>query len=154
MFHDEWKSVTASEPVEQPRMGDVLLLEEFSGVDVPQLRLACYRVIVQAGLVEDWARRFALAIRVGLVNAVQHGGGSGVLRLLRDGGSRLVAEIVDQGAGRTVAPPRRPQPSGESGLSLAQRLVDDVALWSGPEGSTLRLVMTISDSRMSRDPVP
>ncbi len=153
MIHDGWISVTASESVEQSRMGDVLLLEQFSGVDVPQLRHVCYRVIVNTGLVEDLACRFALAIRVGLVNAVRHGGGSGVLRLLRDGGSRLVAEIVDQGAGRTVAPPHRPRPGGASGLSLARRLVDDMALWSGPDGSTLRLVMTITDSKGSRDPV-
>ena len=154
MIHDGQIPVTVSHPIEQSRVGDVLLLEAFSGEDVPQLRVVCYRAMVEAGLVEQRARGFAFAIHVGLVNAVQHGGGSGVLRLLRDGGSRLVAEIVDQGDGRTVVPPRRPQPSGVSGLSLAQRLVDDVALRSGPEGSTLRLVMTISDSRMSRDPVP
>jgi hypothetical protein len=66
-----------------------------------------------------------------------------VLRLLREAGHRLVAEVLDRGRG--ISPPVNggaPPAVAGRGLWLAQRLVDELDLHSGPDGTTLRLAMT------------
>lgn len=81
-------------------------------------------------------------------NAVRHGGGSGRLRLWRDG-DRLYCEISDAGQG--MADPShtgtsRPSPSvpGGRGLWIARQLAE-VAIETGPEGTTVTAVLSLAD---------
>jgi anti-sigma regulatory factor (Ser/Thr protein kinase) len=90
------------------RVGDALLVEPFSFDNLARLRLACYESVLQAGLAEGRALMFVFAIDQGLVNAIQHGGGRGLLILRRNGADRLIAEVSDRGTG--IPPPLAESP--------------------------------------------
>lgn len=80
-------------------------------------------------------------------NSVMHGGGSGTLRLWREGGT-LLTEVEDRGliedplVGR-----RRPDVSQEGGrgLWLANQLCELLQIRSGEEGTVVRLHMPVSE---------
>lgn len=80
-------------------------------------------------------------------NSVMHGGGSGTLRLWREGGS-LLAEVEDAGlieeqlVGR-LRPDIRQE--GGRGLWLANRLCDLVQIRSGSRGTVVRLHVGVQD---------
>jgi anti-sigma regulatory factor (Ser/Thr protein kinase) len=95
----------------------------------------------EADLSADRASNLVLAAHEVAMNSVRHGGGSGVLRAWRDGGTAIV-EVTDAGriddplAGRVR--PGRDAGSGR-GLWLANHLCDLVQLRSGPSGTVVRL---------------
>jgi anti-sigma regulatory factor (Ser/Thr protein kinase) len=102
------------------------------------------RVEAAAGLCGVSAPRtadFILATSELAANSVVHGGGSGTVRIWRDGG-RLVVEVEDRGlveeplVGRLQ--PTQTQLSGR-GLWLANQLCDLVQIRSGAHGTTVRI---------------
>jgi anti-sigma regulatory factor (Ser/Thr protein kinase) len=79
-------------------------------------------------------------------NAVKHGGGSGRLRMWRQG-RRIVCQVTDAGpgmvdpAGRGVESPP-PYATGGRGLWIARRLAD-IHIASGPQGTTVTAAITV-----------
>lgn len=73
-------------------------------------------------------------------NAIRHGGGSGRLRLWRDGGL-LRCQISDHGPGLAdpTAGTRQPEPTalGGRGLWIVRHLCDDLVIETGPKGTTI-----------------
>ncbi len=73
-------------------------------------------------------------------NAVRHGGGTGRLRLWRNG-RLLHCQISDRGPGiaDTSAGTRRPAPTalGGRGLWIVRHLAEDVVIETGPAGTTI-----------------
>ncbi len=130
-----------------PAGGDVLLMEHFNASDLRWLRSACYACAVKAGMDEARATGFVFAINEGTTNAVLHGGGKGQLILLRSDTGRLIAQVVDTGPGSTATIPDSPPPPtslGGRGLWAASRMVDEITLTTGFEGTTLRLEVAIA----------
>ena len=130
-----------------PTGGDVLLMEHFDVGDLRWLRSACYACAVKAGLDEDRAMGFVFAINEGTTNAVLHGGGTGQVVLLRSDTGRLIAQVVDTGPGSSVPIPEQLPPSnstGGRGLWAARRMVDEMTLTTGFEGTTLRIEIAIA----------
>ncbi|QYC42260.1 Histidine kinase-, DNA gyrase B-, and HSP90-like ATPase [Nonomuraea coxensis DSM 45129] len=102
------------------------------------------------------------AVNECLVNAIEHGGGRGRLRLWREtgpGGGRLVCEVADDGDGIPVEVLKReslPAASapGGRGIWLTRRLSDEVVFLTGPAGTTVRLVLELAAPvRAARAPV-
>jgi anti-sigma regulatory factor (Ser/Thr protein kinase) len=82
-------------------------------------------------------------------NAVKYGGGSGRLRMWREG-SRIVCQVSDSGSGMIDAAGRgleapSPHATGGRGLWIARRLAD-VQIDAGPHGTTLTAAITVTDS--------
>ncbi|GAA3490918.1 sensor histidine kinase [Streptomyces cremeus] len=95
-----------------------------------------------AGLTSARRADWLLAVGEALSNSVRHGGGRGVLRMWRDGGS-AVAEISDRGL---LADPltgrRRPDPfaaNGGRGVWIMHQLCDLVEIRAVERGLVLRL---------------
>jgi len=124
-------------------VGDVLLSVPFGHSDRPQLLRTCYTALTTAGLVETRALMFTFAINVGLVNSLQHGGGHGQVNVVHYRGGQIVAEIIDPGQRADWKAEATASTEVGSGLWLAERMVDDLTLESGPRGSTLRLVVAV-----------
>lgn len=119
--------------------------EEFS-FDLGSLTKARHVAVARGaalGLSQDRLDDFALAVAELCANSVQHGGGSGVLRVWREHGD-VIAEVSDRGylsdplAGRRPASPRQ---LGGRGLLLVHRVVDLVRTHSTPEGTTTRIYL-------------
>jgi anti-sigma regulatory factor (Ser/Thr protein kinase) len=99
------------------------------------------------GLGDDRRFDLLLAVNEAAVNALVHGDGHGVLSVWRDGGE-LVCEV--SGGGASIADPlagrRRPDPHRPSGrgLWMINQVCDLVELRSGPDGTTVRLHMSLA----------
>lgn len=84
-----------------------------------------------------------MAVNEIATNSVRHSGGSGTLRVWRDG-HVLVCEVRDGGQLQDpLADRRRPAPdqNGGRGFWLANQLCDLVQVRSYPAGTTVRLHM-------------
>jgi anti-sigma regulatory factor (Ser/Thr protein kinase) len=95
----------------------------------------------QAGLGEEPATRFVLAVSEIASNSVRHGGGHGELRIWTEGRS-LVCEVSDRGHITSPLVGRvRPAPDAGAGagLWLANQLCDLVQICSSARGTTVRL---------------
>ena len=99
-----------------------------------------------AGLPERAATDLVVAASELAANSIVHGGGSGTLRVWREGG-RVLVEVEDRG---TIAKPLagrvKPAPTqvGGRGLWLANQFCDLVQIRSGAAGTTVRLQMAIA----------
>jgi anti-sigma regulatory factor (Ser/Thr protein kinase) len=120
-----------------------LLAETFNDGRVTELRHAVAARAKAAGLAGQRLDDFVLVVNELITNAVRHGGGRGRLRLWRAPES-VLCEISDHGIG--ISPDRlddrrRPTPdtAGGWGLWLARRLSDDMAVQTGPTGTTVRI---------------
>ncbi|WP_188196182.1 ATP-binding protein [Nonomuraea sp. SYSU D8015] len=116
--------------------------------------LACARGEGMAG--ERLADLLA-AVNECVVNAVEHGGGRGRLRMWRQDGT-LVCEVADTGGGippGVLEETGLPAPSapGGRGIWLMRRLSDEVAFTTGPGGTTVRLTLRLADDRGADPPV-
>ncbi|MDG4820569.1 ATP-binding protein [Asanoa sp. WMMD1127] len=86
---------------------------------------------------------FITAVNEIMTNVVRHGGGTGKLRLWRNGD--LVCQVIDHGPGFDPTPhlhrEHRPQPAatGGMGLWLAQQTSDHLTIASGPDGTTINI---------------
>lgn len=95
------------------------------------------------GLAVDRLTDLALAVAELCANSIQHGGGSGVLRVWREP-AHVVAEVSDQGrltdplTGRRPATPH--QVNGR-GLLLVHQVADLVRTHATPEGTTTRVYL-------------
>jgi anti-sigma regulatory factor (Ser/Thr protein kinase) len=113
----------------------------FSRDGLPQVRWRVEGASALAGLGAERAADLVLASSELAANSVTHGGGTGTLRVWRDG-DRLVVEVEDRGVieeplvGRVR--PDQTQLSGR-GLWLANQLCDLVQIRSGAHGTTVRL---------------
>lgn len=97
------------------------------------------------GLDPNKAADFVLALNEIATNSLRHGGGKGVLKLWPENGS-LICEISDAGhIDRPLLGRERPAPGSTSGLGvwLANQLVDLVQIRTFPEGSVVRIYMSI-----------
>lgn len=112
------------------------------GLDgLAEVRRRVRRTAEAAGLGADATDGLVTAASELAANSVMHGGGSGELRLWREG-DRLLVEVTDQGRiDQPLAGRLRPglTQEGGRGLWLANRLCDLVQIRSGTDGTTVRL---------------
>jgi anti-sigma regulatory factor (Ser/Thr protein kinase) len=97
----------------------------------------------RAGFTTQPISDLVLAVNEVAANSIVHGGGSGTLRVWRDGGV-LVCEVSDRGhRADPLADRRRPAPGQDRGrgLWLANQLCDLVQVRSVASGTTVRLHM-------------
>ena len=90
------------------------------------------------------AQGFVAAINEGIINAIQHGGGRGNVKLVRTGG-RLIAVVEDiRPSSPFVLTQNLPPPTAEGGrgLWIIARCCDAARVESGRTG--LRLVMELA----------
>jgi anti-sigma regulatory factor (Ser/Thr protein kinase) len=100
----------------------------------------------KANLSSGRSTDLVIAVNELVTNSIRHGGGGGKLRVWREDNA-LVVEVRDSGrieeplAGRI-----RPAPlaAGGRGLWMVNQLCDLVQIRSGPEGTDVRLRMSLS----------
>lgn len=105
------------------------------------LRHVVTAVAAQAGLASDRVSDVVLAVNELASNSVEHGPGTGRLRLWA-GRGQLVAEISDSGRMDVAFPGMTlPPPAGARGrgLWLASELCDVLQIWSDDTGTTARV---------------
>jgi len=119
----------------------------FGVADLSEVRDRVTRVARRAGMDRRGVADLVIATSELAANSVMHGGGTGTLRLWREGRAMLV-EVEDRGriedplVGR-----RRPVISQEGGrgLWLANQLCDLVQIRSGERGTVVRLHVLVGD---------
>ncbi|WFE26907.1 ATP-binding protein [Solwaraspora sp. WMMD791] len=132
-----------------------LLSESFDRGQVTDLRHHVASCATSAGMRGQRLDDFVLAVNELITNAVRHGGGRGWLRLWRDAQS-MFCEVSDNGAGIGSDRLRRrdrpaPNTAGGWGLWLTERLTDTMAVATGPEGTTVRISLGLSDADADAD---
>ena len=121
----------------------------FGANGLPSVRRLVSREAAAAGFTTRPIAELVFAVNEVATNSVRHGGGSGTLRIWRDG-RVLVCEVRDGGhLDDPLADRRRPAPAqdGGRGLWLANQLCDLVQLRSFSTGTTVRLHMHRDRSR-------
>jgi anti-sigma regulatory factor (Ser/Thr protein kinase) len=119
----------------------------FGGDDVADVRAFVGSGAHAAGMGRQRTQDLVLAVSEVATNSLLHGGGRGVVRLWRHGGS-LACEVRDRGRfDRPLAGRERPVPEQRSGfgLWLANQLCDLVQIRSVETGSVVRLLMSLGD---------
>ncbi|GAA1028573.1 hypothetical protein GCM10009557_14070 [Virgisporangium ochraceum] len=106
---------------------ETLLDEPVTVANLAELRGHVLGLARLAGLPEERAQDFVLAVYEAVTNAVKHVGGGGHLAVVRDDQRRLIADVHDAGPGMPYSvtitlPP--PTAAGGRGLWLASSLVD------------------------------
>ncbi len=119
--------------------GDALMSTDFGAGQLLALRHAVAEVAVTVGLDESGRHDLVLAVDELITNAVLHGGGSGCLDLWLAQG-RVWFQVSDTGPGLSGPIPDRVPPAttlGGRGLWIAQQLTEQLAIASGPTGTTV-----------------
>jgi anti-sigma regulatory factor (Ser/Thr protein kinase) len=124
-----------------------LLTQPFTLDDVPALRQSVARCAERSGLSGSRLADFVLAVHESVVNAVEHAGGHGHLRLWTVDGF-ICAETTDRGTGipaRYVDGHRLPADFAATGrgIFLIRELCDAADFRTGPCGTTVRLTMRL-----------
>ena len=116
----------------------------FRADDLRHLRHAVADWAGRAGLPDQRAADFVIAVHEIATNAIRHG--SPVARLaLQIAGTTAQAEIRDSGRWR-LEPPAAAAPAGLGmGLYVARRVCDQVTIHRGVTGSTVTLQMKLPD---------
>lgn len=112
----------------------------FAAAELPGLRRRVAAAATAAGLDGDRVDDLVLAVNELATNSVEHGPGSGRLRLWVARGS-VTAEVADGGRMDVPFPGLvRPSASGARGrgLWLASELTDVLQVWSDPTGTVIR----------------
>jgi serine/threonine-protein kinase RsbW len=122
------------------------LLDEVIRVgNLAELRMHVRQLADRAGLDEQRARDFAVAVNEAAVNVIRHAGG-GELAVVKDDERRLIAEICDNGPGIpswvTITLPS-PESTGGRGLWMAGTLADHIEVHTGSRGTVVRLEMLL-----------
>jgi anti-sigma regulatory factor (Ser/Thr protein kinase) len=123
-----------------------LLREPFTGASISELRHTLSAAVAGAGLTGAPAEDFVLAVHELVANAVQHGGGAGIL-LLRRLDDVLTCEVADRGGEADGLPVRlspADQPGGR-GLWLAHHLTGTLVLTRGPSGVTASVSVCLGE---------
>lgn len=126
-------------PLPEPR--GVRSVLAFNGSGLTPVRRLVSTEAARAGFTSKPIADLVLAVNEVAANSLEHGGGSGTLRIWRDG-DVLTCEIRDGGhVDDPLIDRRRPAPGkdGGRGLWLANQLCDLVQLRSSPMGTTVRL---------------
>lgn len=113
----------------------------FGATEIPAVRRATLRWATGAGWDDDAAQELLIAVYEVASNAVEHGGGAGVIHFWSDG-SRLCCEVRSSRPVPDVlagyAPPSTSQERGR-GLWLARQICDLVEIRNDGDGATVRL---------------
>lgn len=133
-----------------------LISVEFEGGCVARTRRAVLACARDQGVAGERLGDFLAAVNECVVNAVEHGGGRGRLRMWREDG-RLVCEVTDAGQGipaGVLEEKGLPGPSapGGRGIWLTRRLSDEAAFTTGPRGTAVRVTLHLTDARAAADP--
>ncbi len=129
-----------NQPLPEPA-GFVGAAEFATPRDVTRLRRVVREHADEAGLAGDRVVDVELVVTELLSNSIDHGGGSGTMRLWTDG-DHLVCEVRDRGVFTDPLAGRRPtepgQPRGR-GLLLVNHLADLVRVHSDADGTAVRV---------------
>jgi anti-sigma regulatory factor (Ser/Thr protein kinase) len=122
--------------------------DKVTAVDLARVRRSVTDAATAAGLSEDRADKYTLAVNEIVINAIQHGGGAATVTIMKDG-RRVVVEVCDAGPG--LSPPQdgaRPSPEDlhGRGIWLARQLTDRVEIGSTPTGARIRLTAIAASS--------
>ncbi len=129
-----------------PRPGDASTLS-FDRGGLHDARTLVAEEARRAGLSPDQSFELVAAVGELTANSVRHGGGGGTLGVWREGDT-VFAEVEDAG---TIEEPLtgrvRPLPAQEGGRGvwMANQLCDLVQIRSGRDGTTVRLLMELTD---------
>ncbi len=127
---------------------EMLASQEVTSASLHEVRTASVTAGHLAGLDDDRADRFALAVHEAAANVVEHGGGTGELKLVKDDQRALTADITDTGHGMRIPDPiLRPEPGAVSGrgLWLTQTMADRMHVDSGTDGTAVHIEMDLGD---------
>jgi anti-sigma regulatory factor (Ser/Thr protein kinase) len=99
----------------------------------------------EANLSSGRTTDLVIAVNEVVANSVRHGGGGGKLRVCREDDA-LVVEVRDCGRIDDPLVGRQPAPLARAGrgLWMVRQLCDLVQIRSGPEGTDIRLQMSLS----------
>ncbi|MBM0231343.1 ATP-binding protein [Micromonospora sp. STR1_7] len=107
--------------------------------DLRALRAFVCAGALARGLPPDRLELLALAVSELATNTLQHTTGGGRVRLWTEAG-HLVCDVVDQGPTRPFG---RGMPAAEAvrgrGLAIVEQVCDEVAVFSAPEGTVVRI---------------
>ena len=106
------------------------------------VRVTAQAMALDAGLDNERAHRFALAVHELATNSIEHAGGSGELTVVQDDRRMVYAEIADHGPGiREPVDLTAPSPDAlrGRGLWLSYQLSDRMLIETGPNGTTVRV---------------
>lgn len=135
------EAVVQYPPPPPPDLGPPDLHREFTGASLSRLRREVATRAAAAGLGLDRISDMVLAVNEIASNSVEHGPGSGRLRIWVDEPG-LIAEVADRGRmdvpfpGLTAPPP---QGDRGRGLWLASELSDVLQVWSDDTGTVVRI---------------
>lgn len=134
---------TTPGPREVPPL--TLLESHFTQDDLPRLRLLVEQHADHHGLPEPRRGEFIVALDAVAVNAIEHAGGGGTLKLQR-GNGHLSCHIHDLGPGFTanLIPELAPGLNGHTGgrgLWLAKMFTDELTVCAGPSGTMVTLTV-------------
>lgn len=145
---DSSREAMFAEPLTEafPVAGTELFENAFALSDLFRLRETVARRATAAGLAANRVEDMVLAINELMCNSIQHGGGSGTLRLWQETGV-LIGEVQDRGLIRDPLVGRiRPRGTGQGGAGvwMANHLCDLVQIRSTPAvGTTVRVQMSL-----------
>ena len=136
-----------------PEAGTRLFETAFALGDLFRLRETVAARATAAGLTANRVDDLVLAVNELMCNSIQHGGGTGTLRLWQEAGV-LVGEVHDRGLVRDPLVGRiRPEGTGQGGAGvwMANHLCDLVQIRSAPAaGTTVRVQMALPISEVGR----
>ena len=135
--------VAAADPLPPPRTASEEMT--FHVATLPAVRRFVSSRASDAGLEPDRVDDLVLAVNEAATNSVSHGGGGGVIRLWRDGGS-ILCEVRDRGRiEEPLVGRRRPAPgsNGGHGLWMAHQVCDLVQVRTRRSGTSVRLHMAL-----------
>jgi len=127
---------------DDPDMHGVDVVQDVTALQCSEVRRRILAAAAQAGLSDDQAWRFTLAVNEVVINAVTHGGGR-VTVAIQVGGSSVVVEVQDSGPGVPSAVAGELPPSdavGGRGIWLAREFCDDLTFHNRDTGALVRLV--------------
>lgn len=135
-----------AEPSSHDDEQQTLMDEPVTLRNLAQLRAEVRRLAAQAGLTDDRAEAFVIAVNEAVSNAIRHAGGSGEVAVVQDDQRRLIAEVRDAGPGipcsvTLTLPP--PGATGGRGMWMAGKLADQLEVHAGPDGSIVRVEMDL-----------
>ncbi|HEU5355812.1 MAG TPA: sensor histidine kinase [Actinocrinis sp.] len=142
-----------------PEPAEPLYRIDFGLADLPRIRQAVASCAAAQRVAPRRVDDLVLVANELACNSIKHGGGTGTLRMWRDGGE-LVCEVRDRGLITDPLVGRRkpnPESEGGAGLWIANLLCDLVQIRSTPQsGTTVRVHMETSsaDQRSDAESVP
>jgi anti-sigma regulatory factor (Ser/Thr protein kinase) len=119
---------------------------DFGPADLRELRAVVHSHAADAGLAPDRDQDLVLAVHELATNSVEHGGGTGTMRLWQSRAG-LVCEVRDAGVVSDLLVGRLEASHGAEGgrgVWMANQLCDLVQLRSSPKGTTVRLLARVA----------